>query len=327
MLLRRRCLAMMMLALTGWATGSHAQTASQAWPTKPVRLVVGLAPGGLVDVLARTVQPHLSEAFKQTVIVENRGGAGGNVAGAEVARNGKDNHTFLLNPSTTESVNPLMFVSMPFDPQQDLRPVGLLANSQLFLFVRSSLGVNTLEEFVEYARKRPDPLNYGSAGNGTTPHLAGELLKQATGMQATHAPYRGVAPAIQDLAAGQIDFAFGPATVFPMVQAGKLKVLAVASRQRAAVAPDIRTFSEVGINGVFADSLFGMYAAAGTRDDVVARMNAELNKVLARPEIQKRFLDAGAEAIPLSAADYAARVQEEKKLFAPLMKSLGLKEQ
>jgi tripartite-type tricarboxylate transporter receptor subunit TctC len=310
---------MMMLALTGWVTGSHAQTPSQAWPVKPVRLVVGLAPGGLVDVLARTVQPHLAEALKQTVIVENRGGAGGNLAGAEVVRNGGDNHTFLLNPSTTESVNPLMFASMPFDPQRDLRPVALLANSQLFLFVRSSLGVDTLEEFVEYARKQPAPLNYGSAGNGTTPHLAGELLKQATGMQATHAPYRGVAPAIQDLAAGQIDFAFGPATVFPMVQAGKLKVLAVASRQRAAVAPDIRTFSEVGIDGVFADSLFGVYAAD--------RMNAEINKVLARPEIQARFLDAGAEALPLRVADYAARVQDEKKLFAPLMKSLGLKEQ
>ncbi len=141
----------------------------------------------------------------------------------------------------------------------------------MFLFVRSSLGVDTLEAFVEYARKQPNPLNYGSAGNGTTPHLASELLKQATGMQATHAPYRGVAPAIQDLAAGQIDFAFGPATVFPMVQAGKLKVLAVASRQRAAVAPDIRTFSEAGIDGVFADSLFGVYAAAGDQGAVPGR--------------------------------------------------------
>ena len=258
MLLRRRCLAMMMLALTGWATGSHAQTPSQPWPVKPVRLVVGLAPGGWSTCWRAPCSRPAEQ--KQTVIVENRGGAGGNVAGAEVARNGGDNHTFLLNPSTTESVNPLMFASMPFNPQRDLRPVALLANSQLFLFVRSSLGVDTLEAFVEYARKRPDPLNYGSAGNGTTPHLAGELLKQATGIPATHAPYRGVAPAIQDLAAGQIDFAFGPATVFPMVQAGKLKVLAVASRQRAAVAPDIRTFSEAGIGGVFADSLFGVYA-------------------------------------------------------------------
>ena len=324
MLLRRRCLAMMMLALTGWATGSHAQTPSQPWPVKPVRLVVGWRPEGW-STCWRAPCSRTAEALKQTVIVENRGGAGGNVAGAEVARNGGDNHTFLLNPSTTESVNPLMFASMPFNPQRDLRPVALLANSQLFLFVRSSLGVDTLEAFVEYARKRPDPLNYGSAGNGTTPHLAGELLKQATGIPATHAPYRGVAPAIQDLAAGQIDFAFGPATVFPMVQAGKLKVLAVASRQRAAVAPDIRTFSEAGIGGVFADSLFGVYAAAGTRDDVVDRMNAEINKVLARPEIQARFLDAGAEALPLSVADYAARARR-KEIVRPLVNALGLKE-
>ena len=324
-MIRRHFLSTAMLALTGSLTGGHAWSQATAWPNKPLRMVVGLAPGGLADVLVRTVQPRLSEALGQPVIIDNRGGAGGNVAAIEVVRNGGDGHTFLINPSTTESVNPSMFARMPFDPQRDLQPVALLANSQLFLFVRPSLGVDTLEAFVKYAKKHHDTLSYGSAGNGTTPHLAAELFKRATGVTAVHAPYRGVALAMQDLLAGQIDFAFGPATIFPMVQAGKLKVLAVASRKRSAVAPEIRTFSEAGIDGIFADSLFGVYAPAGARSDVVERLNHEINKVLERPEIQARFLEAGAEATPVRANDYASQVQDEKRLFTTVVKSLNLK--
>ena len=312
-------------ALASLCAAVPALAQSSAWPTKPVRLIVGLAPGGLADVLARVVQPHLTSALGQPFVVENRGGAGGNVAGAEVARNGGDGHTLLLTPSTTESVNPAMFERMPFDPQRDLRPVAQLANSQLFLFVRSSLGVDNLEAFIGHAKEHPNKLSYGSAGNGTTPHLAGELLKQATGITAAHVPYRGVAPAIQDLLAGQIDFAFGPATVFPMVQSGKLKVLAVASRKRAAVAPQIRSFSEAGIDGVFADSLFGIYAPSSMRADVVDQLNREINKVLGRADIRARFLEAGAEAEPLSPADYAALVHTEKRLFTGVVKALNLR--
>lgn len=322
---RGHCLiAGMLVSASPWIAG-YALAQTTAWPAKPVRLVVGLAPGGLADVLARAVQPHLSDALKQTVLIDNRGGAGGNVAGVEVVRNGGDGHTFLLVPTTTESVNPSMFPNMPFDPQRDLRPVALLANSQLFLVVRSSLGVDTLEAFVSHAKKHPNTLTYGSAGNGTTPHLAAELFKQAAGVTAAHVPYRGVAPAIQDLIAGQIDFAFGPATVFPMVQSGKLKVLAVASRKRAVVAPELRTFSEAGIDSVFADSLFGVYAPAGTRSDVIERMNREINKVLERPDIRARFLEAGAEAVPMRPVDFAAQVQEEKRLFTAVVKALNLK--
>jgi tripartite-type tricarboxylate transporter receptor subunit TctC len=322
---RRRLLTASAAAVAGALLPWRASGQAAVWPQKPVRLVVGLAAGGLADVLARSVQPHLAEALKQPVVVDNRGGAGGNVAATEVVRNGGDGHTFLLVPSTTESVNPAMFAAMPFQPQRDLQPVALLANSQLFLFVRASLGVETLAAFVAHAKSHPNTLSYGSAGNGTTPHLAGELFKQAAGFTATHAPYRGIAPAIQDLVAGQIDFACGPATVFPMVQSGKLKVLAVASRKRAAVAPEIRTFAESGIDGVFADSLFGVYAPAGARADVVERLNREINKVLERPDIRARFLEAGAEATPMRPADYAALVQDEKRLFTAVVKALNLK--
>ncbi|MCZ2495662.1 tripartite tricarboxylate transporter substrate binding protein [Xylophilus sp. Kf1] len=314
------------LAALAACAPSRAQAPAQpaAWPTRPVRLVVGLAPGGLADVLVRAVQPHLSAALGQPVLVDNRGGAGGNVAGVEVVHNGGDGHTFLITPTTTESVNPSLFARMPFEPQRDLRPVGLLADSKLFLFVRASLGVDSTEAFIAYARAHPGQLTYGSAGNGTTPHLSAELLKQATGITAVHAPYRGVAPAMQDLVAGQIDFAFGPATSFAFVQTGKLKVLAVASRGRAQIAPEVRTFQESGIPGVYGDSMFGVYAPAGMRPEAVERMNRELNKVLERPDIRARFLEAGAEALPLSPADYAARVQAETRVFSAIVKSKNL---
>ena len=297
---------------------------ASAWPTRPVRLVVAFQPGGLADVMSRAIQQQLGEALGQVVLIDNRGGAGGNVAGTEVVHNGGDGHTFLVTVSTTESVNPLLFRRMPFDPQQDLQPVALLANSQLFLITRPTLAPNTLEEFVAYAKANPGTLSYGSAGNGTTPHLAGELLKQSAGITATHIPYRGAAPAIQDVMAGQVDFAFAPGTVFHAVKAGKLKALAVASRERSASAPDIPTFSERGIADVNADTLFGIYAPMNVPADVVARMNTEVNRILAEPAIKARFIELGAEAVPLKASEYKALVQNETRLFTEIIKARAI---
>ena len=295
-----------------------------AWPGKPVRLVVAFPAGGLADVMSRSLQQPLAEALGQPVIIDNRGGAGGNVAGSEVVRNGSDGHTFLVTVSTTESVNTSMFSSMPFDPEKDLQPVALLANSQLFLITRPTLAASNLKDFVAGAKANPGKLSYGSAGNGTTPHLAGELLKQSAGITATHVPYKGAAPAIQDVMGGQVDFAFAPGTVLPMVKAGKLKVLAVASRKRTASAPEVPTFSELGINDVYADTLFGIYAPAGMPPEVVDRMNREVNKVLALPATKARFLELGAEPHPLRPGEYKAMVQAEKRLFTDIVKTRGI---
>lgn len=302
----------------------HAIAQARAWPTKPVRLVVAFPPGGLADVMSRFLQQPLTEALGQPVIIDNRGGAGGNVAGSEVVRNGSDGHTFLVTVSTTETVNPSMFSHMPFDPEKDLQPVALLANSQLFLIARPTLAVSNLKELIIYAKANPGKLSYGSAGNGTTPHLAGELLKQSAGIAATHIPYKGVAPAIQDVMGGQVDFAFVPGTVFPMVKAGKLKVLAVASRKRTASGPEVPTLAELGINDVYADTLFGIYAPAGMSSDVVDRLNREVNKVLAMPATKARFIELGAEAIPVRPAEYRAMVQSEHRLFTNIVKSRGI---
>lgn len=304
---------------------ANAAAAQASWPTKPVRFVVAFPPGGLADVMMRALQQPLGDALGQAVIIDNRAGAGGNVAGTEVARNGADGHTFLVTTSTTESVNPSMFARMPFDPQKDLQPVALLANSQLFLVTRPTLAANTIQEFVEYAKANPGKLSYGSAGNGTTPHLAGELLKQSAGITATHIPYKGAAPAIQDVMAGQIDFAFAPGTVFPSAKAGKLKVLAVASRKRTASAPDVPTFEEVGIKDVHADTLFGIYAPQNVPTDVIERLNREINKILAQPSIKARFAEIGAEPVPMKAAEYKAMVQAEARLFTGIVKARGIR--
>lgn len=308
-----------LLALSGTRAGAA------DWPNRPIRLVVAFPPGGLADVMSRAIAPYLTEQLKQPVVIDNRAGAAGNVAGVEVVRGGGDGHSFLVTVSTTESVNPTMFPRMPFEPRKDLQPVGLLANSQLFLIVRPDLPVDSAAAFLEYARAHPGQLSYGSAGNGTTPHLAGELLKQNGRISATHVPYRGAAPAIQDVMAGQVDFAFAPGTVFAFGRAGKLKVLAVASRNRTRNAPDIPTFTEIGVDRVFADTLFGVYAPAGMPAAPVDALNGALRFSLEQPDIGRRFAEIGAEATPMTAAGYRALVDDELKVFPDIVRSSGIR--
>lgn len=303
-------------------TGVTAQTPS--WPSRRVRLVVSFPAGGLADVLSRMIQQPLGDALGQPIIIDNRGGASGNIAGTEVVRNGGDHHTFLVTVSTIESVNPLIFNPMPFDPQKDLQPVALLANGRLFLITRRTLPPNSLREFVDYARTPGNLLRYGSAGNGTTPHLAGELFMRSAGFTATHVPYRGAAPMIQDVMAGHIDFAFAPGTVFPAVRAGTVKVHAVASRTRDPGAPDVITLSETGIRDVYADTLFAIYAPQGVPQDVIDRLNREVNRVLAQQSIKMRFLELGAEAIPVRVDEFKAMVQAEARLFSGIVRSRGI---
>ncbi len=321
---RRRALAALALGLLA-AVPAAAQQAAPAWPNKPIRLIVAFPAGGLADVLARTLAPQLSEALGQQVVIDNRGGAGGNVAAQELVRSGGDGHTFMVNVTTLESVNPVMFASLPFDPARDLQHVALLANTQLFLVVRPTLPVNNLKEFVAYARANPGRLSYGSAGNGTTPHIGGEMFKQANGIFATHIPYRGAAPAIQDVMAGQIDYMLAPGTVFQNVRAGKLKLLAVASRKRTENYASAPTVEEEGFGKVYVDTPFAVYAPSGMPQAQVARMNREINRLLATPAIKSRFAELAADAMPLSPAEIKAMVQAEVGLFGPVVRERGIK--
>ena len=318
--------SVMALTLSLFSLGSAlAQSTSAAWPNKPVRLVVAFPAGGLADVMARILVPQLSEALGQPVVIDNRGGASGNIAAVETVRNGGDGHTFMVNVTTIESINPFIFERMPFDPEKDLQHVGLLANTQLFLITRPTLPVNNLKEFVAYAKANPNKLSYGSAGNGTTPHIAGELLKFNTGLTATHIPYRGAAPAIQDVMAGQIDFAFAPGTMFQSVRTGKLKLLAVASRQRTNNFPSAPTVEEEGFGKVYVDAPFAIYAPATMPAAHVLQMNREVNRLLASPSIKAKFIEVGADAVPMSPAEVKSLVRAEKELFGPVIKANGIK--
>lgn len=319
----RRTLAALVLGLI--ACGLQAQALPVAWPTKPVRLVVAFPPGGLADVMARMIQVQLGEALGQPVIIDNRGGASGNLATMEMIRSANDGHTFMVNVTTIESVNPLMFDRLPFDPTKDLQHVALLANTQLFLITRPTLPAKNLQEFVAYAKANPGKLSYGSAGNGTTPHIGGELFKQTTGLFATHIPYRGAAPAIQDVMAGQIDYAFAPGTVFQSVKAGKLKLLGIASRQRTNNYPSAPTVEEAGFGKVYVDTPFAVYAPASMPSANVTRMNREINRILALSTTKSRFAEVGADAVAMTPAEVTALVQAEIALFGPVIKARGIK--
>ena len=298
-------------------------TQAEEWPSRPIRLIVAFPAGGFGDVVARSMQTPLSQALNQPIVIENRGGAGGNVAAAEVVR-ATDGHTLLLTASTTESVNPFIYARMPFDVQTDLQHVGIMAKLQSFLFARPNFPASNLNEFITEARKLPK-LNYGSAGTGTNLHLAGELMNRTAGFQAVHAPYRGAAAALQDVAAGQIDFAFGPATAMQLVQSGKLKLYGIASKTRSANYPDVPTLGELGHPAVQVDSYFVVYAPSNMSAATVRRLNVELNRILERPEIKTRYADLGAAVLTVSPADSKRLIQEEQRTFADVLKTAGIK--
>ena len=312
------------LALAVLAGASGPALAQSVWPSKPLRLIVAYPPGGLADVLVRHLQQPLTEALGQPLLIDNRGGANGNLAAEAVIAGKSDGHVFLVAQTAIESINPFIFKKMSFDPGRSLVHVSLLANSQLYLVTRSTLAPDNLKDFVNYTRANPGKLTYGSAGSGSTPHIAGELFKQNAGLFATHVPYRGVVPAMQDVMAGQIDFAFVPATALPSVRAGKMKLLAVASKTRTELAPAVPTFAEEGFGNVFADSHFGIYAPAGTRPEVVERLNSEINKILLLPSTKTRYAEVGAQTMPTTASAFKAMVQAETQVFSSIVKARNI---
>ncbi len=302
------------------ACGLAAQAWSQAWPSKPIRVVVNFPPGGAADQIARAIGTPLSEALGQPVVVENRAGANGNLGGEVVARASADGYTLLMSSGGMVSVNPHIYARMAFDPAKDLVPVAAAARVLVFLVAKPALPVNTAQEFLAYVQANPGRLTYGSAGNGSSPHLAGEMMKSQAGLFAVHVPYRGAAPALQDLLAGQIDFYFDPGIGLNQVRAGKLKLLAVGSPKRSPLFPQVPTLDEVGLKGFDADTVFGFYAPAGTPNEVVALLNREINRILATAAVKDRIQALGGEALAISPADFAAKAQEDSRRFGAIIR-------
>ena len=321
----RRALLATALASSALAALSPVTAMAQAWPAKPVKVIVNFPPGGAADQLARMVGQPLSEALGQPVVIENRGGAGGNIGGDAVAKSPADGYTFLMSSGGMVSINPHLYARMPFDPAKDLRPVASVARIAVYLVTKPDLPVKNVPEFVAYLKANPGRVSFGSPGNGSSPHLAAETLKSMTNTYAVHVPYRGGGPALQDLLGGQFDFWFDPGVGLPHVRTGKLKLLAVGSPKRSPLFPDVPTLDEAGLKGFDADSYFGFYAPAGTPDALVTRVNAEVNKILATASIRERIVALGGEAAPMTPADFGARANIDSARFGDLIKSRGIK--
>lgn len=298
---------------------------AQAWPAKPVRLVVNFAPGGAADVIARAVAPQLAQALKQPVVVDNKPGAGGNIGSAEVVKSAADGYTLLLSSGGAITINPLIYPKMGFNPEKDLVGVAAVARVLVFLETNPSVPAATVGEFINHLKANPGKLSYGSPGQGSSPHLAGEMFQQMARVDAVHVPYKGAGPALTDVLGGQLQFWFDPGPGLKHVKEGKLKLLAVGSARRSPQFPNVPTLAESGLPGFDADSIFGVYAPAGTPPAVVARVHDEINKALQQPAVVEVIKGLGAEPAPMSREDFLDRHTRERERFGDLVKGLGLK--
>jgi tripartite-type tricarboxylate transporter receptor subunit TctC len=321
-LFRRTLLALVLAPLALAAPLAQAQ----AWPSKPVRFIVSFPPGGAADQIARAVQQPLQEALGQPVVVENRAGANGNIAGDYVAKSPADGHTLLMSSGGTVSINPHLYATMPFNPSRDLVPVAAAARVLVYLEVNpAKVPANSAKEFLAYLKANPGKLTFGTPGNGSSPHLAAEMMKAQANVFATHIPYRGAAPAMQDLLGGQLDFMFDPGIGLQHVKAGKLKLLAVGSPRRSAQFPEVPTMEEAGLKGFDADTYFGFYAPAATPAAVVTRLNTEINKILRSPAFVDRMNAIGGAPAPMTPEEFAARAKTDSERFGALIKTRNIK--
>ncbi|RVU43046.1 Bug family tripartite tricarboxylate transporter substrate binding protein [Rubrivivax rivuli] len=290
------------------------------WPNKPIKLVVNFPAGGSPDTVARAVATPLSAALGVPVVVENRAGAGGIVGADAVAKAAPDGYTFLLSSGSAMSIVPLITPKMPFDPKKDLVPVAAGARLELFLVARADLPFTNYADFVKFVKANPGKLTYGSPGNGTSPHIAGEMLKSQAGFFSVHIPYRGSGQVLQDLLGGQIDYTFDPGIAFQHIKSGKLRLLAMGSAQRSPLYPQTPTLAELGLKGFDTGTTHGFWAPAGTPQPIVDRVNAEINKALQMPAVAKAIEALGAAPTPMSPAQFGAVIKADLDRYAVIVK-------
>jgi len=310
------------------AFGSMAMAAQAAdnWPSQPVKLVVPFAPGGTSDVLAREIAARLQVALKQTIVVDNKAGAGGVLGADSVAKAAPDGYTVLLGTIATHAINPSLLPKVPYKADKDFAPVILLGKISNVLLIGPGSQAKTVKDIVAAAKARPGDLTFASAGQGTSQHLSGEMFRLLTGAQLTHVPYKGSAPAIQDVMGGQVPMSFETVTVaLPQIKAGKVKALAVTSARRSAQLPDVPTLAESGVPGFDVSSWQALYLPAGTPAAIVNRLNAEVQKVVAQPEVKARMEALGLEYTPNSPAQFAEFQKAEQAKWAKVIKDGNVK--
>ena len=295
------------------------------WPSQVIKFVVPFAPGGSTDILGRVMAQKLEPVLGASIIIENRAGAGGSIAANQVAKADADGHTFMMGHIGTLAFTPSLYPNLPYDPVKDFAPVALVATVPNILAVHPSLPVRTFAEFIAYAKANPGKLNYGSGGVGSAAHVAGAYLAYQGGFQATHVPYRGTAPMVNDLVAGTIQFTLtgGPA-VLPQAAGGRLRALAVSSRERVSFAPDLPTIADSGLAGFEAVQWYGLVAPSRTPAAIIERMNREMNALLASPELEQTLRTDGAIAAPTTPDAFGKHIEAEITVWRDVIRRAGI---
>jgi tripartite-type tricarboxylate transporter receptor subunit TctC len=314
-------LATAALALAALAGMAHAQQ----WPAKPVRVIVNVAPGGVADITARVLGARLGETLGQPFVVENRPGGDGYIGFEAVAPAAPDGYTLVYAPGSTMMIAPHIVKRADFDPVKALTPAAATGSVSLYVMVKLDLPAKNYQEFVAYAKANPGKLNYGTPGNGTSPHIAVEVYNREAGVKLNHVPYKGAGPALKDLLGGVIDLAFDPGIGLGQAKAGKLRLVAIAGPQRHPDFPDVPTLEENGIKGVDGGPYFGYYAPNGTPLEVLDRLNREAQKVMKEPAIAERFKTLAVNlAPPMTPEQFAAYVRAEYARYGKLLKELNI---
>jgi tripartite-type tricarboxylate transporter receptor subunit TctC len=299
---------------------------AQSFPNKPIRLICPFPPAGAVDIASRAIANELSKTIGQPVTVENKPGAGGNLGGADAARAAPDGYTIFMTTSGIQAINPVLYTKMPFDPNKDLMPVAPLVALNNVLVVHPAVKANSVKEFIALAKAQPNAISYASSGNGTSIHMSGEMFKHLAGVEMLHIPYKGSAPAITDLIAGQVNAMFDNIpSALPHVKAGKLKALATTGAKRDPSLPELPTIAEAGVAGYDSGVWFGLAAPAGLPREVLAKLNAEAIKGVRSPEFMKRMGDLGYNFIPGSPESMGEMIRSEITRWTPIVKASGAK--
>jgi tripartite-type tricarboxylate transporter receptor subunit TctC len=322
MKLASRCITTFLgaIALAAASAGAFAQ----AYPTKPVTIIVPWPPGGPSDIAARPMAKLLSEDMKQTFIIDNRGGAGGNIGSAMVAKAAPDGYTLLITSSAPIVINPSLYKQMPFDPPKDLAPITNLLRVPLILAVHPSVPAKNLQELIAYVNSQKGKVQYASAGNGTPQHLTGELFKATAKLDMIHVPYKGSAPAITDLIGGHVPIMFDSAiAILPHIKSGKVRAIAITSAKRSSILPDVPTFEQSGMKGFESYAWYGFFAPAKTPKEIIAKLNAEALKAMKHPEWQKVLAETGSENVGDTPEQFAAFTKAEAVKWAKVVKDSG----
>ena len=299
---------------------------AQTWPSKPVRVIVNVAPGGVADVTARVLGARMTETLGQPFLVENRAGGDGYIGFDAVARSDPDGATLLYSPGSSVMIAPHVVNRPDLDPLKALAPIAATGRVSLYVLAHPERPFKNVKEFLAYARANPGKLNYGTPGNGTSPHIATEVFNREAGVKTNHVPYKGAGPALKDLLGGQIDFVFDPGVGLPQAKAGKLRMIAIAGPARHPDFPDIPTLEENGIRGVDGGPHFGLYGPAAMPKELVARINAELLKAMQDATVSARFKALAVDvAPPMSPDEFAAYVRGEHQRYARLIPELKIK--